>query len=77
MKVNGSIEGKMVDHQELDIIPLPQLQCWSGELAVHKDHLPGHTCRCPVLPCQREIEAHRVSGGPNVETAAVGPGDQA
>lgn len=73
MKVNCGICRKVIGHQKLDIIPLPQLQYWSGKLAVHENHLARDTCRCPVLPGQGDIEAHCVTGGTHVEIAAIGP----
>lgn len=73
MKVDCGVCGKTIGHKKLDIIPLPQLQCWPGKLAVHEDHLARDTCRCPVLPRQGNIEAHRVTGGTHVEVAAIGP----
>lgn len=76
MKVHCGIRRKMIGNQELDIIPLPQLQCRSGKLAVHEDHLARDACRRPVLPCQGDIEAHRVTGGTHVEVAAIGPREQ-
>lgn len=75
VEVNGCISGQIVDHQELDIVSLSQLEQRTGELTVSKDHLSRDARWGPFFPGKCEIESHRVSGGAHMVVRPVSPGE--